>query len=177
MQRKLLRTLLYLGFLAAAVLYLAPSPPAAAQTAAYRPIRLAYHTFDPLLDGEPAIAAALQSPPGSRYALLQFHGPVQAAWGQALRAAGVTFHDYVAEDTFLVPLPPGDTAAIVTHPAVRWLGPYHPAYRISPQATSGRLLLDLFPTANLSTVIVLAQTAGARIVQSRPGQRSYLLLV
>jgi hypothetical protein len=168
---------LYIGCLLAAVLCLGRSGSAVAQTGDYLPIHLAYYTFDPLVDGEPAIAAGLRATPASRYVLLQLNGPVQVGWGEALQAAGVTFHDYLAEYTFLVHLPPGGAAAVAHHPAVRWLGPYHPAYRLSPRATSGRLLLDLFPSADLTTVIPLVRAAGARIIQSEAAERGHLLLV
>ncbi|MCI0398501.1 MAG: S8 family serine peptidase [Chloroflexi bacterium] len=162
----ILATLPLLAFLG-----LAPSAAAPAR----QPIRLLYATFDPLVDGEPAVPIPLRAQPGSPYALLQLPGPIRAEWQAGLVAAGVFFYGYVPDHAYLVRLPAGGHDRVAAHPAVRWLGPFHPAYKLSPTLRPGRLLLLLFPDADVAGVAQAAVAAGATIQEQYPA--AHLLVV
>jgi hypothetical protein len=94
-------------------------------------IRLGRVTFDPLA-GEPALARSLRSAPtdGSGTYLLQFGGPVRDAWKTAAAQAGAHLYGYIPEHAFIARIDGAALAAVRALPFVRWIGPYHPAYRL-----------------------------------------------
>lgn len=88
-------------------------------------IHLKYAEFDPI-DGEPFIPLGL-SGDAADVALVQFNGPVRSEWRDELtRYAKIL--TFVKDHTFIVH--PMDIGAIQGMDSVRWVGPYHPAYRI-----------------------------------------------
>ncbi len=105
----------------------------ATQPAAESPqIRLQYASFDPL-KAEPRLPDALQmqfEADKPAMMLVQFNGPVQQAWKEAVEATGARLYDYIPEHAFLTRID-GETAqALRSLPFVRWVGAYHPAYRL-----------------------------------------------
>ncbi|MCB9009486.1 MAG: hypothetical protein H6656_19345, partial [Ardenticatenaceae bacterium] len=138
-------------------------------------IQLVYATFDPLLDGEPAMAANLTAVSSTPYALLQLTGPMQPAWADEFAALGVSFHGYLPEFTYLVRLAEGSDTAVANHSAVRWLGAYHPAYKLSPTLADGRLLVQLFADADLGEVETAVSLTGASLLEQ--SQTADLLIV
>ena len=92
------------------------------------------YRFDPL-SREPAIPAALLATPteGPTLYLLQFKGPVEESWKAELASLGVQFFGYIPENAFIVRMDRGVSEKARSRPFVRWVGPYHPAYRISPE--------------------------------------------
>lgn len=128
-------------------------------------VQLVAATFDPLLDGEPTISPELQAAANTPYALLQLLAPMQTSWAADFQALGLTFYGYIPEYTYLVRLPDGSQTTVANHPAVRWLGAYHPAYKISPTLSDGRLLLQLFPDAEMSTAVASVSLTGATILE------------
>ena len=113
-------------------------PPAGATPPAAEPgpqIRLLRAAFDPLRE-EPSFPAGVRvaaAEPGTwRYALVQFRGPVRPEWTEAAVAAGAELLDYVPDYAFIARLQPGAAEAVAALEGVRWLGPYHPIYRLSP---------------------------------------------
>lgn len=134
-----------------------------------------YATFDPLREGEPAVPEALQAAPDAPYGLLQFVGPVQKAWVEDLLANGLVFYDYVPQYAYIVRLPSGQREAIAAHPAVRWLGPLHPAYKVSPTLTAGRIVLSLFPDADIDDALMAVKEVGAQILKRN--EDAHLLVV
>ncbi len=128
-----------------------PSPGSSAQepTSANPPltstsgphIRLAAGQFDPLDASGPAgLPDALQQSAypgdGSGYYLVQFDGPVATADVDRLRAAGVQVFDYIPDFAFIVRMDWATQATVTDMPAVRWVGLYQPAYRLSPDLTA-----------------------------------------
>lgn len=95
-------------------------------------ILLQYASFDPLA-GEPMIPAEERqeaSAPGQRTYILQFTGPVQREWKTAVEQAGGQIYSYIPEYAFLVRLDPVALENARGLSFVRWVGDYHPAYRI-----------------------------------------------
>jgi hypothetical protein len=160
------RTFIRIAFAGLALLFLLQAPMLADEK-----IVLVYAAFDPLA-GEPAISPELRAPAGSRMALLQLTGPPRQEWIDELRAAGVVFYDYVPNHTYIVRLP-------ATQPAgsyIRWIGPLHPAYKLS-SSLGGQLLIDFFPDTDLSAVESEVVATGATIVERSDGDRFKLLVV
>ncbi len=105
-------------------------------------IRLGRVTFDPIA-GEPALARSLQSAQsaqrdGPSTYLLQFNGPVQETWKAAAAQAGAHLYGYVPEHAFIARLDSAALAAVRALPFVRWVGPYHPAYRLDAALAAKR---------------------------------------
>ena len=156
---------------------------AAAIAAPKHRIELLGFSFDPLADGEPAVPAGLRAGSGSPYALLQLADAPKRADLETLRAAGVVFHDAISGNAYLVRLnAQGGSLAekraeIATLRQVRWLGALHPAYKISPGASGGTVLLDLFPDADGKAVAAQVAAAGATIVEQRDREKVKLLVV
>ena len=95
-------------------------------------IRLQYASFDPL-EGEPYMPPwgmwqATQGTPPTY--LLQFNGPVLPAWKDTVKAAGVKLYGYVPDFAFIARMEPAILGHVQELPFVRWVGIYHPAYRV-----------------------------------------------
>ena len=138
--------------------------PLAAGVAGGPYIRLKYATFDPLV-GEPALPSDLRtiSRPGQTgYYLVQFDGPIQPSW-----RAGLEAMEYIPDFAFLVRATPetADKAAHQDH--VRWVGPFHAAYRISPElihsTAAMRVRVRLFPGEPRSPIEAEIKSAAGKI--------------
>jgi serine protease AprX len=100
------------------------------------PIRLKAATFRPGLGERPNIPPGLTTAePASGaygYYLVQFAGPVQAAWTDALTAAGAEILAYVPDFAFKVRMTRGVASQVRRLEGVAWTGLFHPAYKLSP---------------------------------------------
>ncbi len=100
------------------------------------PIRLKAATFDPLR-GEPALRAALRHPglqaDERGIYLVQFTGPFEASWKAAVAAAGGDLLEYVPDFAFKTRMSPAQALAVRLLARVRWVGPFHPGYKLSPR--------------------------------------------
>lgn len=156
---------------------------AAAIAAPDHRIELLGFSFDPVADGEPQLPAALRARSAGAYALLQLADTPKRADLDALRAAGVVFHDAIAGNAYLVRIDAkggsmtAKRAEIATMRPVRWLGAFHGAYKISPAAGGGMVLVDLFPDADLGSIASEVAAAGAEIVERRESETVKLLVV
>jgi hypothetical protein len=142
-----------------------------------RPIELGGHSFDPLVDGEPALPAALRASAESKYAIVQLDGSPEHGALAALRAAGVVFHDPIAGNAYLVRLAARGAAEIAGFPHVRWVGALHGAYKIDPSARGGKVRLDLFPDADVRAVEAAALREGASVIERSSTEHVKLLVV
>ena len=125
-------------------------------------IRLQYASFDPL-DGEPILPASAQLEAAAgepAMSLVQFRGPVQQEWKDAVEAAGARLYDYIPDYAFISRMDAATAQAVRQLPFVRWVGPYQPAYRLpaslnaSSEAAEAPLELDVqvLPDADLSAL-------------------------
>ena len=126
----------YLAFVSALlILSTLLTPPLLPIQAATLPllIRLQYATFDPLA-GEPGVPAGqrltVQAGHPATY-LLQFTGPVHDKWKAQVEAAGARLYGYVPDFAFIARMDEATAGEVQTLPFVRWVGPYHPAYRLA----------------------------------------------
>jgi subtilisin family serine protease len=121
------------------------------------PLRLRYATFDPL-QGEPPVPAELHvadDPLGEQGAyIVQFWGPIQEEVPLQLEALGAQVTDYVPDYAYLVRMDEEVRGKIQDLEAVRWVGLYQPAYKISPSLDRARGLyrVVLFDGADLKAV-------------------------
>jgi len=131
-----MQTLLTLGVVFGCALGLAAQAdplPAAPAAAEQQPLlRLRYASFDPLA-GEPAVPATMASRDDGRLFLVQFAGAPTEAGRQALMAIGATIHTYMPDHSYVVRMPESQAKIARALPMIRWVGRYHPAYRIDPQ--------------------------------------------
>ena len=98
-------------------------------------IRLRYATFDPLA-GEPSIPTSgrlsVQADRPATY-IIQFTGPVQEGWKASVGQAGARLYGYVPDYAFFARMIPATAEKVHSLPFVRWVGLYHPAYRLAPE--------------------------------------------
>ncbi len=135
-------------------------------------IRLKSVTFDPQA-GEPAIPQSLRAPMtgGQGTYLLQFNGPVQDDWKGAVEQAGARLYGYIPDYAFIARIDAAALTQLRALPFVRWVGPYHPAYRLAPslaQATAAgevRVMAQTLPDADQGALAARDRRLG------RPGRR------
>jgi subtilisin family serine protease len=128
-------------------------------------IRLRSVTFDPGV-GEPPISQALRAAAtsGRGIYLVQFAGPVQESWKAATEQAGAKLYGYVPDYAFIGRIDAAALAQVRALPFVRWVGLYHPAYRLAPElantpaSDSVQVAVETLPDADLNALA--AQVAG-----------------
>jgi hypothetical protein len=91
------------------------------------------YKFDPLT-GTPTLTRALQTTEteGENYYILQFTGPIYTEWKEKISEAGGVFHSYVPHFAYVVQMTPEEKTEMEKLPFVRWIGLFHPAYKIHP---------------------------------------------
>jgi serine protease AprX len=92
-------------------------------------VRLRYGSFDPL-SGQPVIPASLAAPEGNQLYLVQFVATPLEEMRREITALGGTVHRFLTDNTHVVRLTPQALATVSKLPYVRWVGAYHPAYRL-----------------------------------------------
>lgn len=149
-------------------------PAASLEAPAERVISLASRVIDTAAP-EPELPAALRAPaaaPGEdEVVLVKFPGPPTARQIAALEAASVRVYAYLPYYAFLVKLPAGAaTGSFRAGLGASWSGPYHPAYKISPEiaavepaeaagdaarapAAYRPVMVHVFPDADLAEVL------------------------
>ena len=122
-------------------------------------IKLATGAFDPLA-GVPDVPAPLRAGEDG-VLLVQIHPPSSPAVRAAISGAGAEILGSIPEATYLVRAPPGAAGALRELPAVRWVGPYHPAYKLSP-ALAGQAggPVHLYTHPGIDTSRLAAEAAG-----------------
>ena len=151
----------------------AASPDAAART----PIRLANYTFDPPRETAPRLMpAGLLSQDSSTeqtgYYFVQFVGAIQQQWKEAVAAAGGQMLDYIPEFAFIVAMDDAARRAVEAMDVVRWVGAYHPVYRLEKSLLNTALSAQENQLVEVTIVVfkTLDVNALARQVQFLGGQ-------
>jgi len=96
---------------------------------AWYEIGLRYAHFDPLV-AEPTVAPELAADASTHLFIVQFVTQPMEVFAAAIEAAGGTIRQYVARQAYLVEMDSAARLQVAQLPYVRWVGPYHPAYRI-----------------------------------------------
>jgi hypothetical protein len=82
--------------------------------------------------GRPEPSRGLAAKATSRLYIVQLHTPSLAALRARLVEAGAELLGYLPHDAHLVRIAPEAVQRLRGLPFVRWVGPYHPAYRLEP---------------------------------------------
>lgn len=113
-------------------------------------VRLRYATFDPLVS-TPSVPADLRStetPGQSTSYLVQFIGPIEESWKASLTSLGAEIEEYIPDYAFIVTMTPEVARQAAKLANVRWVGLFHPAYRISPDIAhstgTGKIVVRMF---------------------------------
>ncbi len=149
-------------------------------------IRLHNQHFDPLRN-IPARTGGLEiiqayTAGGAGYYIVQFDGPVEAAWKKALTAMGVKMFDYIPDFAFIVKLDVAREEDVRKSPHVRWLGIFQPAYKLSQSAMDKtltakspssavksppvRLHVSIFPGENIEAISSGITSMGGAVLTS-----------
>jgi hypothetical protein len=70
--------------------------------------------------------------PDRNYYVVQFQGPVKAAWRQQCRQMGAVFVDYVPRYAFTTRMTATQAAQVAALPFVRWVGPFPAKWKYRP---------------------------------------------
>lgn len=98
-------------------------------------IYLKYADFDPAIS-EPQIPAALRSKPSPGVIqdyIVQFTGPCQDDWETQITNLGASLLDYIPDFAYIVQMTPETAEKVKAVENVRWVGLFHPAYKIDPK--------------------------------------------
>ncbi|HEU4418860.1 MAG TPA: S8 family serine peptidase [Planctomycetota bacterium] len=109
-----------------------------------------YGAFDPL-QGEPQVPLAFAADPASTLALVQFTSEPTPADREALANAEARVMWYAPHNGYIVRT--AARAKLATLDRVRWVGAFHPAYKLEP-ALLARLLSGPVPTDRYVVVLV-----------------------
>lgn len=93
-------------------------------------IRLAGTQFDPVRGAMPLTTGLLSADPDNTLELVQFQGTPLPEFRAAIEAAGGKVLRFLTDHTFLVELDASAHKRVAELPYVRWVGPYHPEYRV-----------------------------------------------
>jgi len=127
------RTIPVVGALCFAGVLAAQSPAAPASGSAPTDSRLLlrYDAFDPLV-ATPELAAPLRADALTTLGIVQFDGGPTQADRDLLEAAGLQPLWYLPRDAYVVRGPADARRSVREHERVRWVGPFHPAYKLAP---------------------------------------------
>jgi serine protease AprX len=95
-------------------------------------LELKYARFDPLGGAAPAVDPLLAADRETSLYIVQFQATPSEADRQAVRDAGAEVLQYLVSRSHIVRMDRAARAAVEALPSVRWVGPYHPAYRLDP---------------------------------------------
>jgi hypothetical protein len=132
-------------------------------------IHLLTHPFDPA-EGEPAIESWLRAadavPGEAAYYLVQLTGPPTDGRKAAVESAGGDLIAYVPDNAWIVRMDAAARDALVASVEIAWIGPYHPAYKLSPTIGTHELFdptraADSFLTLRVRVFDDLVGTAAA----------------
>ncbi|MEM7201917.1 MAG: S8 family serine peptidase [Planctomycetota bacterium] len=94
-------------------------------------IRTQFATFDPLLRA-PVTPSLVTAADDSRLFVVQFATPIIDEYRQVLRQSGADVQSFVPPQSYLVRADRSATETLTALPFVRWVGDYHPAFRLEP---------------------------------------------
>ena len=92
-------------------------------------IHLKSVTFDPLTE-EPKLSPGWVYTSDNGYYMIQCFGPMQSIWMEEIRATGVSILGYIPSYTYIMHMEGEEKEALSNLPYIRWVGRYHPAYKI-----------------------------------------------
>ncbi len=92
-------------------------------------LKLRHGDFDPL-GGVPHVELALSAGPTTNLYVVQFVTQPLEEFRAVIEALGGTVYNYLANHAHIVKMDPGTRGKVAALEFVRWVGPYHPTYRL-----------------------------------------------
>jgi serine protease AprX len=102
-------------------------------------IQIRYSSFDPL-SASPEVPAALTSTAQQQLRIVQFRGTPTDAGRSAITAAGGKIIGYLPSNAYVVRMTVAQADVVRAADVVRWVGAYHPAYRMDPALIAGNVI-------------------------------------
>ncbi|KYK19968.1 hypothetical protein AYK24_10805 [Thermoplasmatales archaeon SG8-52-4] len=96
---------------------------------AYYEIGLRYAHFDPISE-EPTTEPSLKAGDDIHLFIVQFYTQPLEEFKNAIKSLGGSVYQYIAQYAYLVKMNETVKNQVEKLPYVRWIGPYHPAYRL-----------------------------------------------
>ena len=90
-----------------------------------------YAAFDPLV-ATPGVPDDMKAPAGNELYIVQYLTQPLPAMQEGVAAAGGSIQRYLPQWSQVVRMTPAARARVAALPYVRWVGEYHPAYRMTP---------------------------------------------
>src|SRR5688572_18632838 len=112
-----------------AIVLLLSCAPSVAQSPEQSRLALHYASFDPLV-GEPPVPERFAAAAAQQLSIVQFRALPAPADRDLLRALDVEIAWYAPENGFVVRASAEQREAIAKASAVRWVGAFHPAYKL-----------------------------------------------
>ena len=100
-------------------------------------LRLRYSEFDPLRDEEPGVSKDLRAGEKSELFMVQFKAKSVEPWRQAVESKGAVQHRFLADHAGIWRMSAAVAAEVATLPFVRWVGFFHPAYKLEDELLAG----------------------------------------
>lgn len=122
----------------AAVFAQAPVSPVAKADATL--IRLQFGSFDPLV-AEPEVSPILRSSAQSGLYIVQIEGTTTQVGRDAITNAGGKVLGYLPDRAFVARLSADGAERVRSNAAIRWVGSYHPAYRLEAELRANQTYL------------------------------------
>ncbi len=165
-----------LALLGVGVSQAGPAPEPAAQGAPS--IYLRAGTFTPAAGQQPAVPPGLAKQgyaPGERGTyIVQFAGPIEQAWKDAIEKENAEILEYIPDFAFKVRMAPGEAKQVEQATGVVWVGVFQPAFKIDPQAAKDaapRVYTVLLEKGgDRGKVMAGLQQAGIQVVESGANQ-------
>lgn len=95
-------------------------------------LNMRFARFDPLL-ASPAVPAGLESDGFSSLHIVQFVTQPLELFQKRIEELGGTFREYIPYHAYLVEMDEAVREQVQQLPFVRWVGPFHPAYRVADE--------------------------------------------
>jgi hypothetical protein len=95
-------------------------------------INLKAASFDPLFEA-PDISPDLRYKDETNYYLVQCNGLIRTEWIKSITDTGAVILGYIPENTYILYMEPESKKSIEELPFIRWIGIYHPAYKLDDE--------------------------------------------
>jgi len=118
-------------------------------------LKLRHGDFDPLAAApRPAVEEGFEAGEDTNLYIVQFITQPLEEYRQAVRQLGGTVHIFLPNHSHIVKMDPAVRDAVADLPFVRWVGPYHPAYRLETFILENAAYAEtLFPQATYNIMV------------------------
>ncbi|MCP3136710.1 S8 family serine peptidase [Pyxidicoccus xibeiensis] len=123
-------------------------------------VRLDDAQFDPLQGTQPLSASNLAADRDNTLHLVQFHGTPLPEFREAIEREGGRVLRFLTDHTFMVEMDADVHKRVAELPYVRWVGPYHPEYRLERELRDA--LTGLMPEPARQRYSIMVGERGAR---------------